>query len=206
MDSPLEQVRVVGICGSLRARSYTRMAVQLTLAGAEEAGAAIRLIDLREYELVFCAGSSRDVEYPPDVARLSAEVGAADGIILGTPEYHGSFSGVLKNALDLMGFREFEGKMVGLVGIAGGQIGALNALNGLRTIGRSLRAWVLPQQVSIARSHQAFAEDGTVKDTGTGQRLSDLGRMITRFAYLHTSDRARQFLAEWEQAQQNPGG
>ncbi len=47
-------------------------------------------------------------------ASESEEVAGAQGIILGTPEYHGSFSGVLKNALDLMGFDEFEGKMIGL--------------------------------------------------------------------------------------------
>lgn len=197
---------MVGICGSLRERSYTRMALARALAGAEEAGAEARMIDLREYELVFCRGSARQVEYPPDVARLCADVGAADGIVLGTPEYHGSFSGVLKNALDLMGFKEFEGKMVGLVGVGGGQLGAINALNGLRTIGRSLRAWVLPAQVSIARAHEAFGDDGIPHDSKIADRLTELGRTLTRFAYLHTSDRAHQFLAEWSRSQQNPGG
>ena len=57
--------------------------------------------------------------YPPGVGKLREEVRAAEGIILGTPEYHGGFSGVLKNALDLMGFDEFEGKMMGLVGVSG---------------------------------------------------------------------------------------
>ena len=47
--------------------------------------------------------------------RLRKEVKEAHGIIVGTPEYHGSLSGVLKNALDLMSFDEIEGKMMGLV-------------------------------------------------------------------------------------------
>ena len=72
---------------------------------------------------------------PPDVARLRSTVKRCHGLILGTPEYHGSFSGVLKNAIDLMGFEEFEGKMIGLVGVAGGAMGALSALASLRTIG-----------------------------------------------------------------------
>ena len=63
--------------------------------------------------------------------------------ILATPEYHGGSSGVLKNALDLMGFDEFEGKMVGLVGVSGGRMGAVDALNTLRNIGRALHAWVV---------------------------------------------------------------
>jgi len=56
---------------------------------------------------------------------LREEVKQAHGIILGTPEYLGSYSGVLKNALDLMGFEEFEGKMLGLLGVSGGAMGRL---------------------------------------------------------------------------------
>jgi FMN reductase len=50
-------------------------------------------------------------------------------------------AGVLKNALDLMGFEEFEGKVVGLVAVSGGAMGGLSALNGLRDISRALHAW-----------------------------------------------------------------
>lgn len=53
------------------------------------------------------------------------------GIILGTPEYHGSFSGVLKNAIDLTGFKELEARIVGLAGVSGGRPGAVNALKEL---------------------------------------------------------------------------
>src|SRR3954453_8729251 len=108
-------IRIVGISGSLRAGSYTRRAVETALAGAEEAGAATQLIDLRDYNLVFRAGKDES-GFPPDVFRLREEVKQSDGVILGTPEYHGGLSGVIKNALDLMGFDEFEGKMIGLVG------------------------------------------------------------------------------------------
>jgi FMN reductase len=108
-DSTESSILIVGICGSLRPDSYTRMAVNTALEGAREVGAAIRLIDLRDYELVFCTGDEGD--YPEDVFRLRRDVEQAQGIILGTPEYHGGFSGVLKNALDLMGTGEFEGKM-----------------------------------------------------------------------------------------------
>src|SRR6185503_8115610 len=110
-------------------------------------GATSRLIDLREYQLPFVTAPDGPEQQLADVKRLRAEMRSADGIILATPEYHGSFSGVLKNTLDLMGFEEFEGKMLGLVGISGGRMGASDALNTLRTVGRALHAWVLPQQV-----------------------------------------------------------
>ena len=112
-------IQIAGISGSLRSGSYTRRAVETALAGAAETGASTRLVDLRDYHLVFRDGKD-DSAYPPDVFRLRAEVKQADGVILGTPEYHGGVSGVMKNALDLMGFEEFEGKMIGLVGVSGG--------------------------------------------------------------------------------------
>lgn len=124
-----DKVKIVGICGSLRRSSYTRMALKVALHGAEGAGAETQLIDLRDYKLVFCDGGDSDDKTPQDVLRLREEVQHAQGVILATPEYHGGYSGVLKNALDLMGFDEFEGKMIGLVGVSGGGTGAFGALS-----------------------------------------------------------------------------
>jgi FMN reductase len=123
LSSAASAVRVVGLCGSLREVSYTRFAVHLALLGAEEVGAQSQLIDLRQYDLPLCDGRRDQDTYPKDVARLRGDVEAAQGIVLGTPVYHGSFSGVLKNALDLMGFRELEGKMIGLGRIWGVRAG-----------------------------------------------------------------------------------
>lgn len=199
-------ITVVGICGSLRPRSLTRIALRVALQGAEEVGAKTRLIDLREYNLVFCDGKEDEREYPADVFRLREEVMQATGVILGTPEYHGSFSGVLKNAIDLMGFKELEAKIVGLVGVSGGRMGAVNALNGLRVVGRSVHAWVVPEQVSIPQAWKEIDESGRVRDAAIEERLKQVGRQVARFAYLHTSEKAFEFLQTWEKAPPNPGG
>ena len=199
-------VFVIGICGSIRRGSYTRMAVQIALQGAQEVGARTRLIDLNDYRLAFCDAKDDESTYPEDVFKLRREVSQAQGIILGTPEYHGSFSGVLKNALDLMGFDEIEGKMIGLVGVSGGALGAANALNGLRTIGRALHAWVVPEQASIPEAWNAFDESGTLKDSDLEKRVKEVGRQVARFAYLHKSEKAQEFLRAWESAPLNPGG
>ncbi len=200
-ESPL---RIAGISGSLRAGSYTRRAVEAALAGAAESGAQTRLIDLNGYNLIFRAGQD-ETGYPSDVARLRAEIKQADGIILGTPEYHGSLSGVLKNALDLMGFDEFEGKMIGLVGVSGGQMGAFDALNTLRNIGRALHAWVIPEQASIPEAWKVFTEDGKIADPKLEKRLKDVGRQVARFAQLHKCEDALNFVRKWEEAPANPG-
>ena len=204
--SAAHRVVVVAICGSIRPGSYTRRALEVALQGAREIGAETRLIDLRDYHLNFCDGNDDERAPHADVFRLRREVGEASGIILGTPEYHGSFSGVLKNALDLMGFSEFEGKMLGLVGVSGGALGAADALNSLRSVGRALHAWVIPEQAGVASAYRVFDDAGVIKDAGMEQRLKLVGRQVARFALLHNSAMALDFLRAWEGAPENPGG
>jgi NAD(P)H-dependent FMN reductase len=199
-----DPIRVVALAGSLSDNSKTRMALEVSLQGAQMKGAQTRLIDLRDFELIFADGD--DNSLTPDVFKLRQIIQTAEGVILGTPEYHGGYSGVLKNALDLMGFKEFQGKIIGLVGVAGGSTGAINSLTGLRTVCRSLRAWVVPNQVSVPRAWQVFNDDGTLNDEQLQKRLIELGQEVTRFAYLHNSAQAAEFLANWETAYDNPGG
>ncbi|MCP4168455.1 MAG: NAD(P)H-dependent oxidoreductase [Chloroflexi bacterium] len=202
---PRETVHVVGICGSLRPDGYTHRAVEIALQGARERGAETQLIDLKAYDLVFCDGSKTEHERAPGVAQLRQEVHQAQGIILGTPEYHGSYSGVLKNALDLMGFDEFGGKIVGMIGVSGGAMGAANALNSLRLVGRSLHAWVIPLQVSVPQGWKQFDNQGQLKDAVLQDRLKEVGRQVARFSYLHNSQHAQEFLNMWEESPSNPG-
>jgi NAD(P)H-dependent FMN reductase len=197
------EIQVVGICGSLRRGSYTRMALNVALRGAAEVGARTQLVDLAEYGLIF-AGRDGEAE-PPGVALLRQQVKDAEGIILGTPEYHGSFSGVLKNALDLMGFTEFEGKMMGLVGVSGGKMGAFDALNSLRNVGRVLHTWVVPEQASVPEAWGVFDDSGNVKIKEIEDRLLTVGRQVARFARLHKFAEAQEFLKRWETAPVNPG-
>jgi len=199
-------ILVVAICGSLRSDGHTRQALEIALQGAQEVGAEIQLIDLNEYALPFCEGKDDDAPPSAGVQRLRADVRRAQGILIGTPEYHGSFSGVLKNALDLLGFDEFEGKMIGLLGISGGRMGAVDALNSLRTIGRALHAWVIPQQATIPEAAHAFDEHGRLRNKALEQRVLEVGRQVARFAYLHSSEKAREFLRLWEESPANPGG
>jgi FMN reductase len=204
MSEAEKPIEIAGLSGSLRAGSYTRRAVEAALEGAAETGARTRLIDLRDYTLVFRDGKDESA-YPPDVFRLRAEVKQADGIILGTPEYHGGVSGVLKNALDLMSFDEFEGKMIGLVGVSGGRMGAHDALNTLRTVGRALHAWVIPEQASVPEAWNIFTKDGKISDPQYETRLKDVGRQVARFARLHKCENALEFVRDWQKAQANPG-
>jgi FMN reductase len=203
--SPEKMVRVVGLCGSLRRGSYTKMALKVALQSAIGPSCETALIDLLDYDLFFADGRDEKTSILPELQRFRAQIKSADGVIVGTPEYHGSFTGVLKNALDLTGFAEWEGKMIGLVGVSGGRMGAFNALNSLRDIGRSLHAWVVPDQVSIPEAYKCFDAAGNVNDHFIEKRLAEVGRQVARFAFLHKCAAAHDFMADWEKAQPNPG-
>lgn len=185
LSTPL---RITGICGSLNPTSATRRALVLALEATKNAGAQTRLLDLREFDLPF-AESGFDAANFPDVARFNQLVRESDGLIWATPEYHGSFSGALKNALDLGSFEEYEGKVVALLGVAAGQIGAINALSHLRTVGRQLHAWVLPAQVSVARAYAAFNEEGRFNDPKLAESVEKLGAELVKWTRLHAADR-----------------
>ena len=190
-------VHISAICGSLSEKNATKMALNVALRGALEYRVSTSLIELRDYELVFF-GTVDEAEYPPDVMRLREEIKESHGILLGTPEYYGCLSGALKNMFDLMRPEEFEGKIVGLIGVAGGHTGAINSLNAMRTIGRNLHCWVLPQEVSIADSKKAFNEDGTATDPAVEERLLDIGRQVVKLATVQRRIKQDDFMTLWE--------
>ena len=182
-----EPIYVVAICGSLRAGSSTHAALEIALSGAKDAGAEVELLQLSEYDLAFQGSVANEADYPAGVFKLREKVKRAHGILLGSPEYHGSFSGVLKSALDLMGFDEFENKVVGLIGVSGGRMGAGNALSMLRTVGTALHAWVVPKDASIPNSSKAFDADGNLHDPELAARVKAVGKEVTEFAALRHS-------------------
>ena len=196
-DSPV--IRVVGVAGSLRTASATRMAVRCSLLGAEEHGASTQDLDLAAYDLPFL-GREQERTAMTAVERFLADLRGADGIILGSPEIHGGISGVLKNALDLTNRELFEGKMLGIIGVAGGRMGASETLSQLRTIGRSLHAWVVPTQVSIAAAHEAFDSGGDPANQEISERLKSVGRQVAHFARLHKCENHLQIMKDWEGA------
>jgi FMN reductase len=192
-----DSIRITGVCGSLSADGATRKALAIALKGAAEYDVEIELLELRDFNLVFCGSVPQD-EYPPDVIRLRQVLKNSQGIILATPEYHGSLTGALKNMLDLMSIEEFETKIIGLVGVAGGHIGAINSLNTMKTICRNLHCWVLPQEVSIANSSQTFNDDGTVKDSEIEERLLNVGRQLVKFVTMQQTVRQDDFMKMWK--------
>jgi len=173
----MPETHVVALSGSLREGSYTRLVTTRALDGVRAAGGTGELLDLREYNL---PPLNVDRDEQGDSQQLVDRVEAADAIILGSPMYHGSYSGVLKNALDYCGFDEFEGKTVGLLAVAGGSF-PITTLEHLRSVCRALNSWVLPHQAAIPNANSAF-ENGEFVDAGTEKRVDTLGRRVVEYA------------------------
>ena len=197
MTEATDPIRITGICGSLNANGATGKALEIALQGAAEYDAETTLLELRNFDLVFC-GSVPEDEYPSDVFHLRQILRESQGIVLATPEYHGSLTGVLKNMLDLMSIEDLETKIVGLIGVAGGHVGAINSLNTMKTICRNLHCWVLPQEVSIAESARAFDDDGSVADPALEERLLNVGRQLVKFASVQQRVQQDEFMQMWK--------
>lgn len=173
----MTQSHVVALCGSLRDGSHTRTALREGLAGAAAVDASTQLIDLRDYTLPMF---DPDIDKQGDGPRLRKQLREADAIILGTPMYHGSYSNVLKNALDYAGFDEFDGTTVGLLAVSGGSF-PISALDHLRAVCRALDAWVLPHEAAVPRASSVI-EDGDFTDDDLAERVRVLGRRVVQYA------------------------
>ena len=171
-------MNVLSICGSLRDGSSTAKALGIAAGAAQDAGANLEVLHLGQFGLPFCDGRDDERSYGGNVTELIAMVERADGLIIGSPNYHGSFTGVLKNALDLLGPEAIRDKLVGLVATARGDAGAMNTLNHLRHVCRWMNGWVLPVEVSIPRAHQLLSGD---VDAKLENQLTVLGRELVRY-------------------------
>jgi FMN reductase len=156
------------------------------LGAAQRAGARTKLITGPLLQLPL---------YQPDnperseAARdLVAELARADGIILGSPGYHGSISGLVKNALDYaedlrMDVRPyFSGRAVGCIATAGGWPGAVNTLGALRDIVHALRGWPTPLGAAINSADEVFDEDGICRVARVAQMLDLIAGEVLDFA------------------------
>jgi FMN reductase len=176
---------IVAVGGTLRPGSSTEKAMQHVLDAADRAGARTRLISGPALQLPMYQPENAE---RTDAARdLVAQLALADGIILGSPGYHGSISGLIKNALDyaedLRGDRRpyFSGRAVGCIATAGGWPGAVNTLGALRDIVHALRGWPTPLGAAINSSERVFDDEGQCLVPRVAQMLDLIAAEVMGF-------------------------
>jgi FMN reductase len=176
---------VVGIGGSLRAGSTSLSALNVALSGAEAAGAETVCVAVRDLDLPLFTPAHA----PPEAAvRLCDTARGADALIWGTPTYHGSISGSMKNALDWMILLAgddppfLSNKPIGLMCTAGGVQG-LQSVIAMEFIARALRGWAVPMVQVVPQSHETFDSSGELVDVSMADQLRSLGAEVVRAAW-----------------------
>lgn len=176
---------IVGIGGTMRPGSSTEQAVRAALSAAEQAGARTHLLGATELQLpLYLPGEGRRTAAARQFVNA---VRMADGIVIGTPAYHGGISGLVKNALDYIeDLRDapnpyLHGRAVGcLVTARGSQ--AATTLTSLRAVVHALRGWPTPLGVAVNTEHVTFTADGTSTDSHVASQLSLMGEQVVEFA------------------------
>ena len=172
-------IRIAAINGSVRAGNFTSMA--LALVEDELRGQPHVQVDVVHPDKLDLPFPGEDRE-SADVDAMQELVAAATGVVLATPEYHGSYSSVIKLVIDNLGFpSSLSGKPVTLLGVAGGQIGAIKALEHLRSVCSHVGAITLPGPVSIANVRDVFDEDGNCLDERVEQRIRSVGTNLLEY-------------------------
>ena len=169
-------IRIAVVCGSVRPGNYTRMAVEVVAASlSARPDVRVDIVDPSELDLPLPGlGATSN-----SVSELQEVIGGATAVVLATPEYHGSFSSVMKLVIENLGFPSvLSGKPVALLGVAGGSIGAVKSLEQLRGVCSHVGAIVLPGPVSVAHVRSAFNEEGECIDSDVEGRLQGLGENL----------------------------
>ncbi len=168
---------IVSISATSRPDNYTARALAIV---NDELGRRERpptVFDARELSLSFPGHTQTE-----DTERLRSAVEGSLGVVIATPEYHGSFSAMTKLVIENLGFPSvLAGKPVALVGVAAGRIGAIKSLEQLRGVCSHVGALVLPGAVSVAGVRAAFDDEGNCTDEAVEDALRGIAGSLLEY-------------------------
>ncbi|UCD24030.1 MAG: NAD(P)H-dependent oxidoreductase [Gemmatimonadota bacterium] len=196
MPAETGSVGIVVVVGSVRPGNYTSKAVGLVLDELEKiSDVRVDVVDPTGMDLPL--PGTADVT--PAVKSIRASLGEATGVIFATPEYHGSYSSVVKLLLDNLGFpSELSGKPIALLGVASGVIGAVKALEHLRSVCSHVGGIVLPGPCSVANVREVFDEHGNCLDPQIEKQIR--GVPVKLLDFIHRS------VCPWESLEETVRG
>ncbi|MFB3062754.1 MAG: NADPH-dependent FMN reductase [Candidatus Binatia bacterium] len=175
------EIEIVTILGTTRPGNFTAKALALVVDELQQQTRVnVTEINPRGMQLLFPGepGESKDSQL------LQSAVQQATGVVLATPEYHGSFAAMMKLLIENLGFPSIlAGKPVALLGVAAGQIGAIKSLEQLRSVCSHVGAIVLPGPVSIAEVQGLFDESGRCLEERIEKRIRGLATNL--LDYIH---------------------
>lgn len=181
---------ILAFAGSTREASLNKRLVRVAAKGAEDAGATVLTIDLRDYPLPLYDEDLRETDGEPDTCRhLKGKMKNCDGFIIASPEYNSSIPGVLKNMIDWVSrpadgeapLECFRGKTAVIMSISPGGLGGLRGLIPLRMLLENMGVLVLPGQRAIPNGMSAFEADGSMADPELEATVKQLGATLSEF-------------------------
>jgi NAD(P)H-dependent FMN reductase len=179
--------KILAFAGSTRTDSFNKKLVKVAIAGAQSAGAEVKFIDLRDVAMPLYDGDlEADQGIPPGARQFKDLLLAHDGLLISSPEYNSSISGVLKNAIDWASrpvegeppLACFAGKVAAIMSASPGALGGLRGLVHLRAILGNIKVLVLPDQLAVGKAHEAFNPDGSLKDLNQQASIEKLGENL----------------------------
>jgi NAD(P)H-dependent FMN reductase len=180
----MSKPRILAFAGSARRESFNKKLIAIAVAGARQAGADVTLIDLGDYQMPLYNGDLEAANgLPATAVELKQLFLDHNGLLLSCPEYNSSITPLLKNSLDwvsrpLPGEGElaaYKGKVAGLVSASPGRLGGLRGLVHVRSILGNIGVIVLPDQAAVSEAHEAFTDDGRLKDERQQKKVEDVG-------------------------------
>jgi FMN reductase len=185
---------IVGIGGSGHPGSTTERTIRGALDVALRHGAEVNILTGPDLLMPLYNPTSR--ERTAEAKRLVKLLRNCDGVILGTPGYHGSMSGVVKNLLDYVeDLRQddqpyLEGKAVGCIVCAQGWQAIGSTLGALRSVVHALRGWPTPLGVGVNTTQPVFDAAGDCIDGGVKSQIEIMSRQVFEFAQMRLAYRA----------------
>ena len=179
--------RILAFAGSLRKKSFNQRLVRIAAEGANKAGADVTVIDLADYPLpVFDEDLEKAEGLPDNAIKLKAILKQHDGFLIACPEYNSSITAALKNAIDWASrsapdeqpLECFKGKVAAIMSASPGGLGGLRGLVHVRAILSNIGVLVLPDQRAISQAHEAFNDDGTLKDPKQQDAIEQIGSKL----------------------------
>lgn len=155
--------------------------------------ATLEIIELDDIPLY---NQDFDLQMPPPILNLKAKIEAADAILIVTPEYNHSISGVLKNAIDWAsrpyGKSSWDSKPVAVIGASSGTFGTARAQAHLRQIFATLNMYPLNRpQVMITNSAEKFDADGNLTDEDTKAKIKEMMATLVGWTIRLSKDNAK---------------
>lgn len=187
----MHKPHIIGIGGTLRPASTSELALRVVLRHAASLGATVELLTGEALLLPMYSPETSARNAP--ARRLLTQITRAHGIVLASPGYHGSLSGLLKNALDYVeDLRNdarpyFHDRAVGLIACAYGWQATGTTLMAMRSIVHALRGWPTPMGVAINSAIKPFSEQGTPLDATLDAQLRMLASQVLEFAASRTA-------------------